>query len=72
MADERFPIVGGDRNQWGSILNALLGVSLNADGTLKDPDIAQYIKHRRFSRSHYYPLPFESSCCFSIPGEPCF
>ena len=34
----RLPIPGQDHNQWGDILNEFLGVSHNADGTLKaDP-----------------------------------
>lgn len=32
----RLPSVGGDNNQWGQILNDFLGVSHNADGTLKN------------------------------------
>lgn len=31
---QRLPVVGGDDNDWGSILNGFLGVSHNADGTL--------------------------------------
>ncbi len=31
----RLPTPGGDNNQWGSILNSFLEVSLNSDGTLK-------------------------------------
>src|SRR6266550_5662541 len=32
---ERLPTVGGDAGNWGTILNGFLGVSLNADGTMK-------------------------------------
>jgi len=32
----RLPIVGGDDDIWGQVLNDFLSVSLNADGTLKD------------------------------------
>jgi hypothetical protein len=32
----RLPQVGGDGNEWGSVLNDFLSVSLNTDGTLKD------------------------------------
>lgn len=32
----RLPVVSGDNNAWGAILNNFLGVSLNADGTLKN------------------------------------
>jgi len=35
----RLPIVGGDVDDWGQILNDYLSVSLNADGTLKDSAI---------------------------------
>lgn len=31
----RLPVVGGDANAWGSILNDFASVSLNADGTLQ-------------------------------------
>lgn len=31
----RLPIVGGDNNTWGTILNDYLSVSINGDGTLK-------------------------------------
>ena len=31
----RLPLVGGDLNTWGTVLNDFLAVSLNADGTLK-------------------------------------
>ena len=31
----RLPVVGGDANTWGTVLNDYLGVSHNADGTLK-------------------------------------
>lgn len=33
----RLPQVGDDLNQWGSVLNEFLGVSMNPDGTLKSP-----------------------------------
>lgn len=32
----RLPIISGDNNNWGTILNAFLNVSHNQDGTLKD------------------------------------
>lgn len=32
----RLPVVGGDSDTWGDILNEFLGVSLNSDGTIKD------------------------------------
>lgn len=31
----RLPVVSGDSGAWGTVLNDFLGVSLNADGTLK-------------------------------------
>jgi hypothetical protein len=31
----RLPLVGGDLNTWGTVLNDFLAVSLNADGTIK-------------------------------------
>jgi hypothetical protein len=35
----RLPVVAGDSNAWGTILNAFLGVAHNADGTLKNRPI---------------------------------
>jgi hypothetical protein len=32
---DRLPVVGGDRDAWGTVLSGYLGVAHNADGTLK-------------------------------------
>lgn len=32
----RLPVVGGDNDDWGNVLNDFLSVSHNSDGTLKD------------------------------------
>ena len=32
----RLPTIGGDNNEWGSVLNDYLSISLNTDGTLKN------------------------------------
>lgn len=36
MSDVRLPQPGGDRGNWGEVLNDYLRTSLNDDGTLKD------------------------------------
>jgi hypothetical protein len=36
MSDVRLPQPGGDRGNWGEVLNNYLRTSLNEDGTLKD------------------------------------
>src|ERR1700722_3804635 len=38
---QRLPIPGGDDGTWGTILNAYLAVSLNADGTIVPAAISQ-------------------------------
>ena len=36
----RLPVVGGDANSWGTVLNDFLSVSINADGTIDAGDIS--------------------------------
>lgn len=36
----RLPIVGGDNNNWGTILNDYLSQSINSDGTLNSTAVA--------------------------------
>ena len=35
----RLPTIGGDNDEWGSVLNEYLSVSHNADGTLKESSL---------------------------------
>lgn len=37
----RLPVVGGDDNDWGAILNTFLEVSLNSDGTIQTTALTQ-------------------------------
>lgn len=49
----RLPTVGGDDNNWGSILNDFLGVEHNADGSLKrggDIDTAQATANSKYTK----------------------
>jgi hypothetical protein len=39
LTTQRLPTPGGDDNNWGTILNDFLGVSLNSDGTLNTPAV---------------------------------
>lgn len=41
MSDNRLPIPGSDDNDWGTILNNYLSVSLNTDGTLSTTALQQ-------------------------------
>jgi hypothetical protein len=38
---QRLPVPGGDANDWGTVLNGYLGVSLNADGSLQPSALVQ-------------------------------
>ena len=37
---QRLPTIGGDNNNWGTVLNGFLSVSLNSDGTLSSSAVS--------------------------------
>jgi hypothetical protein len=48
----QLPTVGGDNNQWGTILNTFLGVSLDGDGTMKKAGIEEALTGNITSHTH--------------------